>query len=164
MAQPLDGAVVEVELADAEPGRGRQRLADDLDLVVLGRDLDEPEVDVLDRVVRAVMAEPEPARLGAGGPPDDLVAEADAQQRPAVVDDRAGERDLGLEARRIARVRATGSRRRRRSTSTSRRGRRVREDADARAAMAHRPDDVRLQAEVDDADERAALGRRRRTR
>ncbi len=90
VAQPLDRAVVEVELADVEAGRGRQRLADDLDLVVLGGDLDQTEVDVVDRVVRAVMPEPEAAGVGAGGPPDDLVAEADAEQRPAVVDDRAG--------------------------------------------------------------------------
>ena len=43
------------------PERGRQRVADHLDLVVLGGDLDQPEVDVADRVVRAVVAEPEPA-------------------------------------------------------------------------------------------------------
>ena len=51
-----------------EPGAGRQRLADDLHLVVLCRDLDQPEIDVLDRVVRAVMPEPQPPRVGAGGP------------------------------------------------------------------------------------------------
>ncbi len=39
-----------------------------------------------------------------------------------------------------------------------RRGR-VREDADARAAMAHRADDVRFEAEVHDPDERTAIGR-----
>ena len=54
------------------------------------------------------MAEPEAGRLGAGGPADDLVAEADPEQRPAIVDDGAGERDLGLEPGRIARDRATG--------------------------------------------------------
>ena len=102
VAQALDRAVVEVDLADPEPGRGRQRVADDLDLVVLGGDLDEPELEVLDRVVGAVVAEPEAARVGAGGPPDDLVAEADPEQRPAVVDDRAGQRDLRLEAGRVA--------------------------------------------------------------
>ena len=116
VAQALDGPVVEVDLADVEAGRGRQRVADDLDLVVLGGDLDEPEVDVLDRVVRPVVPEPQPARLGTGGPAHDLVAEADAQQRPAVVDDGAGEGDLGLRAGPDRPVRATGSRRRRRST------------------------------------------------
>ena len=68
MAQPLHRAVVEVDLADPEPGRRRQRVPDDLDLVVLRRDLDQPELDVADRVVGAVVAEPEPRRLGAGGP------------------------------------------------------------------------------------------------
>ena len=86
VAQALDRAVVEVELADAEAGPRRQRLADDLDLVVLGRDLDAARVEVLDRVVRAVVAEAQAARLGAGGAADDLVAEADPEQRPAVVD------------------------------------------------------------------------------
>src|SRR6478735_26043 len=57
VAQPLDRAVVEVDLADPEPGPLRQRRADDLDLVVLGRHLDEPHLEVLDRVVGAVMAE-----------------------------------------------------------------------------------------------------------
>ena len=88
--RPSTEPVVEVDLADPEPGRGRQRLADDLDLVVLGGHLDEPQLDVLDRVVGAVVAEPQPARVGAGGPADDLVAEADPQQRPPVVDDGAG--------------------------------------------------------------------------
>src|SRR4051812_6474957 len=41
MAQPFDRPVVEVDLADPEPGCGRERLADDLDLVVLRRDLDQ---------------------------------------------------------------------------------------------------------------------------
>ena len=68
VAQPLDRAVVEVDLADPEPGRGRQRRADDLDLVVLGGHLDDPELDVVDRVVRAVVAEPQPGRVGAGRP------------------------------------------------------------------------------------------------
>ena len=116
VAQALDRPVVEVELADPEPGRRRQRLADDLDLVVLGGHLDESELHVLDRVVGPVMAEPQPAGVGAGGPADDLVPEADPQQRPPVVDDRAGQGDLGLEPRRVARARATGSARRCRET------------------------------------------------
>ncbi len=35
----------------------------------------------LDRMVRPVMPEPEAPRLGAGRPADDLVAEADAEER-----------------------------------------------------------------------------------
>ena len=95
-----------------KPGRGRQRLADDLDLVVLGGDLDEPELEVLDRVVRAVMPEPEARRLGAGGPPDDLVPEADPEQRAAVVDDRLRERDRPVEAGWIPGTRRQDERRR----------------------------------------------------
>src|SRR5690349_20755132 len=33
MTQPLDGPIVQVDLADVEPGRRWQRIADDLDLV-----------------------------------------------------------------------------------------------------------------------------------
>src|SRR3954453_11422926 len=46
MAQSLDGPVVQVELADAEPGCVGQRVADDLDLVVLGGDLDGARVQI----------------------------------------------------------------------------------------------------------------------
>ena len=46
VAQALDRAVVEVDLADPEARRGRQRVADDLDLVVLGRHLDEAHLEV----------------------------------------------------------------------------------------------------------------------
>ena len=105
MAQPLDRAVVQVDLADAEARCRRQRVADDLDLVVLGGHLDEPELEVVDRVVRAVVAEAQARRLGAGRARDDLVAEADPEQRPAVVDDRLRERDRAVESSRIARAR-----------------------------------------------------------
>ena len=160
MAQPLDRAVVEVDLADPEAGRRGQRVADDLDLVVLGRDLDEPELEVADRVVGAVVPEAKARRLGARGPPDDLVPEADAEQRPAVVDDRPGERDLGVEPRRVA-----GPGRQDHAIDVGGedvRGRcRVRQDPDARATSKHRPDDVVLEPEVDDRDAWAAgvLGR-----
>ena len=156
VAQPLDRAVVEVDLADPEAAARRQRVADDLDLVVLGGDLDEPEVDVLDRVVGPVMPEAQPAGVRARGPAHDLVTEADAQERPAVVDDRPGEGDLGLEPGRVARAGRQDD-----AVDVAGQdlggGRRVREDPDAGAAVAHRAHDVRLQAQVDDADERAAL-------
>ena len=83
----------------------------------------QPELEVVDRVVRAVVAEAQPARVGAGGPADDLVAEADPEQRPAVVDDRARQRDLRLEPGRIAGARreddAVDVRRRGRPTATA---------------------------------------------
>ena len=91
---------------------------------------------------------------------DDLVAEADAEQRPAVVDDRPRQRDRAVEARRIARARATGSRRRCRPARTSAAVAvcgRTRTRAPRRRMRA---DDVRLQAEVDD---RRRAGRRRRS-
>ena len=85
-----------------KPRSRRQRVADDLDLVVLGGHLDEPEVDVADRVVRPVVPEPEPGRLGAGRSSDDLVAEADPEQRPPVLDDRPRQCDRTVEPRRVA--------------------------------------------------------------
>ena len=125
------------------PDAAGQRVADDLDLVVLRGHLDEPELEVADRVVRAVVAEPQARRLGARRPPDDLVAEADPEQRPAVVDDRSGERDLGLEPGRIA---GTG----RQDDAVDVGGEDASaveivcgQDPDARAATAHRADDVR---------------------
>ncbi len=110
-------------------------------------------------MVGPVVAEPQPARLGAGRPRHDLVAEADPEQRPAVVDDGAGQGDLGRRGGPGRPGRATGSRRRRRRARTSDGRGRVREDPDAGAAMAHRPDDVGLQPEVDDPD-RAGRPRR----
>src|SRR4051812_45915154 len=46
VAQPLDGPVVEVHLADVEAGVPGQGLGEHLDLVVLGGDLDEAGVDI----------------------------------------------------------------------------------------------------------------------
>ena len=43
-----------------KPDAAGSELADDLDLVVLGRHLDEADLEVLDRVVRAVVPEPQP--------------------------------------------------------------------------------------------------------
>ena len=115
-----------------------------------------PVLEVLDRVVRAVVAEAQAGRLGAGGAADDLVAEADAEQRPAVVDDRPRQRDRTVEPGRIARARARGPRRRRPG----------RAPPPPRSCAAGRgpgrrggagPDDVRLEPEVDDRDQRAAV-------
>ncbi len=94
VAQPFDGAVVEVALADPEPALGRKRIAHHRHLVVLGRHLDAAGAEVVDRVVRAVVAEAQPPCVGAGSPRHDLVAKADAQERPAVLDGGAGQRHL----------------------------------------------------------------------
>ena len=124
--------------------------------MVLGRHLDEPEVDVLDRVVRAVVAEAQPGRLGAGGTRHDLVPEADPEQRPAVLDHGPRERDGAFESRRITRPRRQDDPvdvRRERD-----RGRdRVGQDAHPGATPPHALDDVRLEAVVDDRDERTAV-------
>ncbi len=107
-------------------------------------------------MVGPVVAEPEPRRLGARGPRDDLMSEADAKERPAVVDDRPGKGDRALQARRISwpgrqdqAVHLAHQRDRGRD--------RVRQDPDAGAAPAHRADDVRLEPEVDDPDQRATV-------
>ncbi len=80
------------------------------------------------------------------------------EERPAVVDDRARQGDLRFQPCRIAR-----SGREDHAVDVARqdigRGGRVGEDPHPRAAMAHRADDVRLQAEVDDADQRSTLPR-----
>ena len=146
-----------------KPDAGVTDVADDLDLVVLGRHLDPSELEVLDRVVRPVVAEPEPARLGACGAGDDLVPEADPEERPPVGDHGAGERDLCRQPRRIARpgrqddaVHVGGQ--------DLRRGGGVREDPHARAPVAHGPHDVGLQSQVHDADPAVRRGCRPGTR
>src|SRR4029079_6324956 len=60
VAQPFDGAVVQVDLAQLEPGAGRYRVAHHRALVVLGGDLNEPQVNVTDRMVRAVVPKSQP--------------------------------------------------------------------------------------------------------
>ena len=131
-------------------------VADDLDFVVLGSHLDHAQLLVVDRMVRPVVSEPQPGRVRARRPADDLVTEADAEQRPAVVDDRLRQGHGAIESSRIpwawrqdqaVDVRSEGDRRRDR----------VRQDADPGAAMAHGADDVGFQSEVDDPDQRAAV-------
>ena len=131
-------------------------VADDLDLVVLGGHLDDAQLHVVDRMVRPVVSEPEPGRVRARSPADDLVTEADAEQRPAVVDDRLRQGDGAVESSRIPRARRQDQAIDVRSEGDGGRDR-VRQDADPGAAMAHRADDVRLQSEVDDPDQRAAV-------
>ena len=82
--------------------------------------------------------------------------EADPEERPAVVDHRPSQRDRAVEPRRIARA---GRQDHAVDVGSQRDcGRdRVRQDPDARAAAAHPPNDVRLQAVVDDPDQRPTL-------
>ncbi len=110
VAQPLDAAVVEVALADREAGAAWQRVGVHRDLVVLGRDLHPSGAQVLHRMVRAVMPEAQAARLGARGAGHDLVAQADAQERPAIGDDRRAPARSGRPAAPGHRGRATAPR------------------------------------------------------
>src|SRR6185503_12066610 len=101
--QALDRAIVEIDLAHPEAAVARQRLAHDLDLVVLRGHLDVASVEVADGVIRAVVAEPQPARLGARGSPHDLMPEADPEQRSPGLDHGPRQRDRPGESGRVAR-------------------------------------------------------------
>src|SRR6188768_1694474 len=109
-------------------------------------------------MVRPVVSEPEPGRLRARSPADDLVTEADAEQRPAVVDDRLGQGDGTVESSRIPRARRQDQAIDVRSEGDSGRDR-VWKDADSGPSMAHGADDVGFQPEVDDPDQRTAVFR-----
>ena len=99
VAQPLDAAVVEVALADEPGGVGGQGLGVDLELVVLGGHVDRATQLVAHRVVATVVAEAEARRGGPGGLAEDLVAEADAEDRHAAFEQLAGQADLALGSR-----------------------------------------------------------------
>ena len=79
VAQPFDGLVVEVDVRDLE--LGRQGLGIDGEAVVLRGDLDRAGLQVLHRLVRAAVAELELERLRAAGQAEQLVAQADAEDR-----------------------------------------------------------------------------------
>src|SRR3990172_2178862 len=139
--EALDRTVVQVDLADAEAGGGRQRVTNNLDLVVLGRHLDQTRVDVADRVVRPVMPESKACGFATGGAGHDLVTEADPEERPSVVDDRAGQGNRtgqpggGSRAGREDDAGDVGGEHRRRVGG-------VRQDPDTQAAPDQAPDDV----------------------
>src|SRR3954453_2575121 len=101
MSQSFDRAVVEVSLAHDEAAVGEQRVADDLDLVVLRRDLDATRREILHGMVGAVMTQPKAIRLPAGPARADLVPEADSQQGATVVDHRACHLDRSAETCRV---------------------------------------------------------------
>src|SRR5205807_2231098 len=82
VGQSLDRSVVEVDPADEEIS-GRQAGRVDLELVVLAGDPDRARYQVLDRMVGPVMTEGQAGGRRPHRPAEDLVAEADAQQREA---------------------------------------------------------------------------------
>src|SRR5512134_1871889 len=73
--KPLDGAVVEGDVRD------RRAVAAHSEAVVLARDEDAARRELEHRVVRATVAERELERLEAGRLREELVAEADAEDR-----------------------------------------------------------------------------------
>src|SRR4051812_43154687 len=100
-------------------------------------------------MVRAVMAEAQTARVRARGAANDLMAQADAQQRPPIVDRGLGQTDRSVKSRRIAR---TG--REHEPAHVRREGHArvdgVREHAYPRATRNELTDDVGLEAVVND--------------
>src|SRR5438270_1536775 len=80
VAESLDRAVVQVPVRDVEvAGWDRGRV--DLELLVLARDVHAPGVEVLHGVVGAVMPVRETRRRRARGAAEDLVPEADPEER-----------------------------------------------------------------------------------
>ena len=123
--------------------------------MILRRHLHDAGIDVAHRMIRAVMAEPQATRFRTRGAADDLVTKADPEQRPAVVDDRARQRDRAVEPGGI-----TGTWRQDHAVDI--RGERLRcscrmrQDADPGAAATEAADDVRLEPEIDDRHQRSA--------
>src|SRR5262245_29631865 len=83
--EALAGAIVEVEVRRLPAERGhRSRI--DREAVVLGGDLDLPGRRVLDRMVGAVMTEGQLVRAPARRETENLMTEADAEDRHAPED------------------------------------------------------------------------------
>ena len=145
VGQALQRAVEERDVR--RPQRRRQRLRVDREAVVLAGDADPAAVEVLDRVVGAVVAELHLVGARAGGERHDLVAEADAEGRHAALDELARRRDRVVARLRIARAvgeeDAVGPQRQ--HVGRRRLGR---HDRDAAAARGEHAQDVVLDAEV----------------
>ena len=86
MPQSFNRIVIEVALAHVPTGVGRQGRAIDLELMVLLCHVHGPELGVANRVISPMMSKTEPRRGGARGLAEDLVPEADAEQRHALVE------------------------------------------------------------------------------
>src|SRR5258705_4597841 len=79
MAEPFDRAVIKVEMGHLDVGRQRARI--DGESVILRGDFHLARLELLDRMVRAAMAELQLERLSADGEAEDLVTQADAEGR-----------------------------------------------------------------------------------
>ena len=104
VAQALDRAVVEVDLADPEPRRAGSESPTTWTSWFWAVTWTRPSSTSWTGWFAPWWPNRSRRRVGARGPADDLVTEADAEQRPAVVDDRLRQRDRGLESCRIARA------------------------------------------------------------
>src|SRR5690348_11995974 len=71
--QPLDAAVREIDMADVEAAGRRDALRLDLKVMVLRRDGDTARTLLADGMIRAVVAERQPARARARRQREDLV-------------------------------------------------------------------------------------------
>ncbi len=87
MVEPLDRAVVEVDLADAPARGGRDVFGVHLEAVVLRRDVDLAGAQILDRLVAAAVAVVQPAGPRADAERQELMPEADAHEGDARVHD-----------------------------------------------------------------------------
>ena len=142
---------------------GRQRRCVDGEVVVLAGDLDGARGEVFDRVVGAVVPERQLDRLGAQGPAEQLVAEADAEDRhlaEQLADRLDGVGHLSRVARPVGQEDAVGL-----ASQHVGRRRRGRDDVD-RAEAGEVAKDRPLDAEVVGDDRERAIGadrvRRRR--
>ena len=85
VGEALDGLVVQVDVRDLDGlAGGAQALGVDRIAVVLGADRDAARREILAGLVAAVVTELELRRRAAEGEAEDLVAEADAEDRASV--------------------------------------------------------------------------------
>ena len=126
----------------------RQRLLVDREAVVLAGDADAAGVEVLHRVVGAVVAELHLEGLRAGGERHDLVAEADAEGRHAALRSARGSPRSRSRTARDRRARWTGRCRRACSFSTSAAGVCAGTTVTLQPRLGQHAQDVALDAEV----------------
>lgn len=88
MGESLDGIVVKVYVGEPKVGRSGQVIAvasEDCEAMILGGDLDDIPIEIVHRVIRTVMPERQLERRGSECPSNELVSEADAEDRNVFV-------------------------------------------------------------------------------
>ena len=152
VAEALYRAVVEIALRDIEVAR-RNRVPIDLEFVVLAGDVDPAGVEVLDGVVGAVVAIREARGRRPSRPTEDLMPEADAQQRDSA-EGMPRQLDRSVQNGRIPWAVGENQPVGAKCLHVRPRGR-MRQHDDSTASLAQRAKDVRLDAVVDDCYEQA---------